>query len=90
MYCFCQARRGLEPLLKDLQSFTLPLCYLAIFLRGKGFEPLQVVLPPPQDDVSTNSTTPASLEKIQIKVLNSAFLCNLAAPMRKLCYIFYF
>lgn len=28
-YLFYQARSGIEPLLKDLQSFTLPLCYLA-------------------------------------------------------------
>lgn len=26
---FKKARNGFEPLLKDLQSFTLPLCYLA-------------------------------------------------------------
>ena len=33
---------GIEPLLKDLQSFTLPLCYLAEqkILRKKGLEPL--------------------------------------------------
>lgn len=36
LYPFKKARDGIEPSLKDLQSFTLPLCYLAkiyIFMK---------------------------------------------------------
>jgi hypothetical protein len=37
---FIKAKDGFEPTLKDLQSFTLPLCYLAIkyvFKKKKNY-----------------------------------------------------
>jgi hypothetical protein len=54
-----EATTGFEPVMEVLQTSALPLGHVAVLVPRRGFEPLRPKARPPQDRVSTYSTTSA-------------------------------